>query len=502
MMKRLIERLIDDVSMYRFVLYALAALATTALVLSFFGEVPFDPLQGASSLALLGVTCWASGAVLARVFRTRQNRESWLITALLLFLIFPAPTSSRGVVVTIVVALVSAASKYLLAFRGRHVFNPAAVAVLIAGLAGLGYASWWVASPVLLPMTVVCGGLTVWRMRRQAMAGAALTASAVTLVVVALAHGGDAAAALAALWAGATSWPVLFLVAFMLTEPLTSPGTARARLVHAVLVGVLASLQLPWITPEAALLIGNLLTFALTQRRRIRLSLDSVTEIAPRTWEVVATPRHPIPFRSGQFLELQLPHPRPDARGARRVFSIASSPGEHGIRFGFTHGETPSSFKSALIEAPAGTALSGTYVGGDLRLPDDPVVQIVLVAAGIGITPFRSMLTHLLERPHRRRITLVYGVRHPDDFVYRDLIDRAAHDIGLRVVYVVSKPDAAWTGRAGRISADLLAEAVPELLESIVYVSGPTDLVDAVRRELRTRGLPARRVKTDAFLGY
>jgi glycine betaine catabolism B len=92
-MKRLIERLIDDVSMYRFVLYALAALATTALVLSFFGEVPFDPLQGASSLALLGVTCWASGAVLARVFRTRQNRESWLITALLLFLIFPAPTS-------------------------------------------------------------------------------------------------------------------------------------------------------------------------------------------------------------------------------------------------------------------------------------------------------------------------------------------------------------------------------------------------------------------------
>ncbi|HWU46423.1 MAG TPA: hypothetical protein VN133_06680 [Humibacter sp.] len=498
-MKRLIERLIDDVSMYRFVLYALAVIATTALVLSFFGEVPFDPLQAASSLALLGFTCWASGALLARMFRIRQNRESWLITALLLFLIFPVPTSWRGVVATIVVALFSAASKYLLVFRGRHVFNPAAVAVLIAGLAGFGYATWWVASPVLLPMTVVCGGLTVWRMRRQAMAGAALAASAVTLVVVALVHGGDAAAALAA---GATSWPVLFLVAFMLTEPLTSPGTARARLVHAVLVGVLASLQLPWITPEAALVVGNLFTFALTQRRRIRLTLDSVTEIAPRTWEVVATPRHPIPFRSGQFLELQLAHPRPDARGARRVFSIASSPGERGIRFGFTHGETMSSFKSALIEAPAGTALSGTYVGGDLHLPDDPGVPIVLVAAGIGITPFRSMLTHLLERPHRRQITLVYGVRHSDDFVYRDLIDRAAHDIGLRVVYVVSKPDAAWTGRTGRISAELLTETVPNLLESVVYVSGPADLVHAVRRELRARGLPARRLKTDAFLGY
>ena len=93
-------------------------------------------------------------------------------------------------------------------------------------------------------------------------------------------------------------------------------------------------------------------------------------------------------------------------------------------------------------------------------------------------------------------------MRHSDDFVYRDLIDRAAHDIGLRVVYVVSKPDAAWTGRTGRISAELLTETVPNLLESVVYVSGPADLVHAVRRELRARGLPARRLKTDAFLGY
>jgi Flavodoxin reductases (ferredoxin-NADPH reductases) family 1 len=498
-MKRLVERTIDDVSMYRFVLYALVAIALTAFVLSFFGEVPFDPLHLAASIALLGVVCWATGAVFARMFRTRQHRESWLITTLLLFLIFPAPTSVRALVATIVVAFAAAASKYLLAVRGRHVFNPAAVAVAITGLVGLGYATWWVASPVLLPMTVIWGGLTVWRTRQHAMAGAALAGSAVTLVVVALIHRADV---LSALTAGALSWPILFLVAFMLTEPLTSPATMRWRVTYGILVGVLASSQLQWVAPETALLIGNLLTFALAQRRRIRLSLDSVTELAPGTWEVVATPRHPIAFRSGQFLELQLAHPRPDARGARRVFSIASSPTERKIRFGFTHGESVSSFKSALIQAPSGTPLTATYVGGDLRLPDDPTVPLILVAGGIGITPFRSMLMHLLERPHRRRITLFYGVRHTEDIVYRDLIERAVRVLGLRVIYVVSRPDAAWSGPTGRVTADLIAETVPDLRASTVYVSGPAEFVDSLRRDLRRRGLPARRLKTDAFLGY
>jgi len=497
--KRLVESIIDDVSMYRFVIYALSTIAVTAGVLSLFGEVPYDLLHLVASFALIGVVCWGSGALFALMFRTTQNPGSWLITTLLLFLIFPAPTTAGGVVATAVVAFAACASKYLLAFRGRHIFNPAAIAVAITGLVGLGYATWWVASPVLLPMTIVCGGLTVWRVRQHVMAGTAIIASAVTLIVVALMRHVDVASALAT---GATSWPILFIVAFMLTEPLTSPSTLRWRVVYAALVGVLASAQLPILTPEVALLIGNILAFAVAQRRRIRLTLDSVDEIAPGTFEVVATPQHALSFQPGQFLELELAHARPDARGARRVFSIASSPAESDIRFGFTSGSAASSFKRALIASPHGTALTGTYVGGDLRLPDDPRLPLVLIAAGIGITPYRSMLGHLLERPHRRDITLVYCVSRPEDFVYREFIERAARAIGLRAVFVVTRPDDNWTGPTGRISAELLADAVPNLRASTVYVSGPSALVHTVRRDLRRQGVPARRIKTDAFLGY
>ena len=103
-------------------------------------------------------------------------------------------------------------------------------------------------------------------------------------------------------------------------------------------------------------------------------------------------------------MELALPHAKTDARGWRRVFSIASAPGADRVRFAIRMPERTSSFKAAMLELEPGTVVTGTSVSGDFVLPKDAAKPLLLVAAGIGITPFISQLEHLTATGEKRDI--------------------------------------------------------------------------------------------------
>ena len=94
--------------------------------------------------------------------------ESALITSfILLFVLRPTldPAALAGIALAGVVA---SASKYLLAWRGRHIFNPAAVGATVLTLFGaavpaLGASSWWVGTPVLAAPVILFGLAVLWR---------------------------------------------------------------------------------------------------------------------------------------------------------------------------------------------------------------------------------------------------------------------------------------------------------------------------------------------------
>ena len=62
----------------------------------------------------------------------------------------PAASVSAGLMLALACAL-AMASKYLLAFHKKHVFNPAAFGVAVTGLVFGGYASWWVGGNLATP---------------------------------------------------------------------------------------------------------------------------------------------------------------------------------------------------------------------------------------------------------------------------------------------------------------------------------------------------------------
>ncbi|WP_210493181.1 FAD-dependent oxidoreductase [Patulibacter sp. SYSU D01012] len=502
-----VDRALGRVTMYRLVLLLLAALALVALAYAAAGTLPYAPGDMVASAAVALGVAYGANRLVAPLFRVRPHAESALITGLLLFFLFWPSAKSGDLLDLGLAALLATLSKYLLAWRGRHLLNPAAAGAAIVGVTQLGATVWWVGGKELLPFVLVAAVVVLYRTRRLAV-GATFVVVAGAIVTVRLVDGGQGVGD--ALTTALQSYPIVFLAGFMLSEPLTLPPRRVQALLVAALVGVLFAV--PWhvggvtSTPELALVLGNVLAFAFARRTGVRLRFVERRPLGPSTAEYVFAVDRPVRFAAGQYTELALPHGRADRRGVRRVFTIASAPGD-GRTVAFGVRESPaggrgSSFKRTLSGLEPGAVVAATTVAGDFVLPRDPAVPLLLVAGGIGITPFVSQLREAgAGEGVARDVVLVVGLTPGEGVPYRDVLARS----GARVVLV--GPDApgdlpaGWTHvDAPLLAEDVLRRAVPDAADRAAYVSGPPAMVDAVRGALRRIGV--RRVRTDHFAGY
>lgn len=501
-MKYWLDNVTGRVTMYRLVLIMLALTGVNALVISAVGQLFYTPIELAASGAVaIGVSV-ASSWLAARVVRTTLHPESSLITGLIIFLIMQPTVEPLGLVGIGLASLIASASKYLIAIRGRHIFNPAALGAFVIGLVGLAYPAWWVGTPLLQPIIVIGAFLVLYRSQRLTMGLVFVVVAAAVRIGITLASGGAIDEALSFTF---LSSQIFFFAGFMLSEPLTLAPRNRQRLAIAVLVALLFAIPFSigplYSSPLLALLVGNLVSFLFGQRRSVRMTLLEKNRIGPTTWELSFQPARPVRFSPGQYMELTIPHRKADFRGSRRYLSIASAPSEDGpITFAITVPERSSSFKRALLDLEPGAEVRGTGVGGDFALPRDTDEPLLLVAGGIGITPFASQLAHAAERGEKRDVVVAYATSTPGPLPYADLLERS----GARVVLYGTLPDTlpcGWEyGGEGRVTGERLAAAVPDVARRRAFVSGPPALVNDLRAALRSQG--TRRVHTDYFSGY
>ena len=493
----LADRVLGRVTMYRVVALALGGIAAAALVLGLVGVLPYRPEGLLASLAVAVVVGVGTNALFARLRGLSAHADSGLITGLLGFFLFlPLPTlPALGALAGAVAA--ANLSKYLLVVRGRHVANPIAVGAVVVLLTGLSGATWWVATPVLLPF-VLLGGLAV--VRRAGAWDLALPVLVVAVIgtTATLVAGGTAPAA--ALWTAVASFPALFLAAFMVTEPLTAPPRRWQRLLVSALVGAIALVPLRVgyvaMAPEIALVLANAVAFAFGQRRRVRLVLAGREAHAGGLEELRFTAEAPLRIRPGQYVELGVPHARVDGRGARRAFSPANAPGSTDVRILTRRAEPSSSFKRALLALEPGAAVAGAAVAGDFLPPRDPGEKVLWIAGGIGVTPFTAMAD---AEPHRDA-HLVWVVRDGDDLGWAAdaLGDVPVHVVGPEALREALPSGWRWAGE--RLARETLLAAAPDLADRAVYAAGSPVVVAAARRAAKAAG--AGRVRTDRFVGY
>jgi ferredoxin-NADP reductase len=192
-----------------------------------------------------------------------------------------------------------------------------------------------------------------------------------------------------------------------------------------------------------------------------------------------------------------------DDRGNRRPFTIASAPSESEVRLGVKFYRGSSAFKRSLAAMKPGDVIYGSHLAGSFTLPADSKRKLAFIAGGIGITPFRSMVSEMVARGDRRSVVMLYGVNKPDEVAYADLLDRAERELGLRTVYALAKGDIrASNVHRGFIDADLIQREIPDYRERLFYVSGPRMMVLRFQSVLRDLGLSRSRVKIDFFPGF
>ncbi len=481
-----LDEWLGRITMYRLVLYGLIALILMAFLLMLVGNIEYAPLHFALSIFVLGSVAYGSNLLFAWLFGIKPHSESAWITALILALLFIPPTEIAGFIKLGLVVAIAMASKYVIAPRGRHMFNPAAIGIVIASVSGLAYAGWWVATPAMIPLTLITGALILRRAKKQFVA----LAMVVTAVVSLLLQGTDPVTAL-------TSWPLLFVGAFMLTEPLTLPPRARQQYIVAIVTGLLMTLPFSYgrvtMTPALALVVGNLIGWWFGQRHLIKLRYIGKKQMNDSSYDFTFD-TDTLKFEPGQYLELSLVHEKSDTRGHRRIFSIAARPGDEQINIGTKIPAKPSSFKRALMNLRKGDIVYATRVGGDFVLPEDKT-PVVFIAGGIGITPFISYI-----QSSSQPLRLIYSVSRIEDLSYVDQLKQHNIDVTVISTDVSPLPDKEWHFINGSLDADTLSGLLNSHEQSAVYISGPPAMVAHARRIVKTLGV--RRIRVDEFSGY
>ncbi len=505
-------RHLDRTGMYRVVTQSLIALTLISLIAGAFGRIPYTVPEQLISLALALGTAFLFNALGARLWRIHVNYESAIITALIVHFLVVPPTLSSVVDNWQVMAVTAIAitSKFVLAWRGQHLMNPAATGAVVLAL-GLGffsttgfYSGWWIGSPTLFIPLLICGALVVSKVRAWPPVLAFLGVGFLVFLFEEWRFSGDVITGAQYFW---LSGPSIFLAAFMLTEPFTMPPTRNLRLAYGALVGAIAqtSLFMPFvtITPELALVAGNLAFFSFTVRQKLRLPLLQARTIADRTYELIFKKPASFTFKAGQYLEWMLPHQGADSRGIRRYFTIASSPTEPDIRLALrVPPEAGSTYKQSLVSLAPGQVVTASQLAGDFVLPSDHTLKIAMVAGGIGVTPFRSHLAFLTDAGTKQDIVLFYCNNTAAEIAYKDEFAHFAKALPLRIVHVLAKETVRGAEyEQGFLSGEIIVRRSPDYRERLWYVSGPPPMVNAITSQLRTLGVPRGQIVKDFFPG-
>jgi len=190
---------------------------------------------------------------------------------------------------------------------------------------------------------------------------------------------------------------------------------------------------------------------------------------------------------AGQCLGYRLPQAGDTEAENQRWFTIASAPSEGEIHISTRISQ--SKFKQALNAMKVGDSIEAFGLEGDFTWEDDPSNPVTLVAGGIGITPYRSILLMRAATGRPLNGTLLYFNR-TSDVPFRSELEmlKAVHrEFAMHIIV------------GEQISADAILKHAPDAARQTVYLSGPEAMVDAVGTALLHRAVD---VKQDWFPGY
>ena len=207
-------------------------------------------------------------------------------------------------------------------------------------------------------------------------------------------------------------------------------------------------------------------------------------------------------FISGQYGGFTLINPaETDAGGITRRFSLLSTPQDNHITV--TTRIQTSAFKRMLCTFKPGDEIKFAGPSGNFTLHEDGNTPAVMIAGGIGIAPFYSMIRDCAAREPQRAITLFYGNQTNKDGAYLSELTALARQMpNFKLVAVLNAPEADWQGETGFITHTMIRKYVVDLASPIYYICGSPVMVTTLQETLLEMGIDQERIKVEDFPGY
>jgi ferredoxin-NADP reductase/MOSC domain-containing protein YiiM len=231
-----------------------------------------------------------------------------------------------------------------------------------------------------------------------------------------------------------------------------------------------------------------------------------VTKVVPETTTVssiylAAPDGTPLPSaRAGQYLTLRLTgagRPAPV-----RSYSLSAAPDTGRYRISVKH--EPYGIASTYLNRKLrpGTTLEVAAPRGDFVL-DGGTTPVLLISAGIGLTPVLSMLHQLAAQRSERDVWWIHGARGPQEHALAaeaHIVLTSLPNAHEHVFYSAATPDECRRARAvsGRLTQDELSRlAVPG--DASAYICGPAAFMADIQHALTAVGVGSSRIRTELF---
>lgn len=173
-----------------------------------------------------------------------------------------------------------------------------------------------------------------------------------------------------------------------------------------------------------------------------------------------------------------------------KPFTISSAPNENVVKITMKIKDNPSDFKKAMLELKQGMTMGMSGPLGSFNADNDR--PAVLIAGGIGITPFRSIIKQIesAENPNTKPIHLLY-MDSEKSFIFKEELD--ASKASINTAYLDSRDNL-------QQEIDKLSNLYQNNAQYLI--AGPKSMADSIADYLLKSNISKKNIKKDAFYGY
>jgi ferredoxin-NADP reductase len=176
-----------------------------------------------------------------------------------------------------------------------------------------------------------------------------------------------------------------------------------------------------------------------------------------------------------------------------QTYSLSSSPTESDLMITFKEGL--SEMKNALTECVPGDTFVIFQYGNAYQFTLKPHKTSMLIAGGVGIAPFRSIIKEMADTDDSSEVSLLYLNKTPE-FLFKDELMQWSDSLpNLHVTYIV-------TENLNKKDRDKALISHIDSIKQFFYIAGPESMIESTEHLLLDRGVDLEDIKIDIFGGY